>query len=197
MESLLIWFLALLSARTVIPAPQVAPPPVRVVTMGVELPSGSKATLSVRSGDRATARPANGPKFGLTPTLFDDDRIELVIVEISVDPVSGVESTRELDRRLLELNERVRFGFDRVSLAVTWLGTSTRQGASAKEGDPCTTCCVVCAGEEHCACRVITPCGGCCCPDVCSCIATAAPLRHPVDAAALSGAGCAAPVKRR
>ena len=101
--------------------------------MGVDLPSGGQATLNVRSGDRAAARPANGPKFGLTPTLVDDGRIELVIVEISVDPASGSESTRELDRRFLELDERVRFEFDRLWIAVTWLDLQVRPGDDLKQ----------------------------------------------------------------
>ena len=127
MLSLLIWSLAFLNVWTAVPIPQATPPPVRIVTLGVELPSGSKATLSVRSGDRATVRPVNGPKFGLTPTLCDDGRIELIIVEITLDPASGAESTRELDRRFLELNERVRFEFDGIWIAVTWLGLQSPQ----------------------------------------------------------------------
>jgi hypothetical protein len=171
MVSLLTWFVAFLNLWLAAPTRQ-ATPPVRIVTMGVELPGGSKATLSVRSGDRATVRPANGPKFGLTPTLCDDGRLEVVVVEIKVDPATGAESTRELDRRSLELNERVRFEFDGLWIAVTWLDVQVRQATPEGDG-PCTICCVRCDDRDYCACRVVTACGDCCCPAACSCIVAA------------------------
>jgi hypothetical protein len=61
MVSLLLWFLSFLNVWAAVPTLQATPPPVRIVTMGVELAGGSMATLSVRSGDRATARLAKGP----------------------------------------------------------------------------------------------------------------------------------------
>jgi hypothetical protein len=196
MVSLLLWFLSFLNVWAAVPTLQATPPPVRIVTMGVELAGGSMATLSVRSGDRATARLAKGPKFGLTPTLVDGGRIELVIVDISVDPASGAESTRELERRFLELNERAQFEFDGISLAVTWLGSHVRQ-ATAEGGDPCTICCVRCDDRDYCACRVITVCGDCCCPGVCSCIITAPATADPKARPSRPPACCTAEVKQR
>jgi hypothetical protein len=169
MMSLLVWFLAFVNGWTALPTPQAPPVPVRVVTMGVELPSGTKATLSVPSGGRAIVQAVDGPRLGLVPTLTEDGRVDLAVIEITTDS-PGVESTRELDRRFLELGERVRFDFAWSWIAVTWQDVYTRTVPEGADGAaPCRTCCVLCGGEWHCACRVVTPCGDCCCPTACDC----------------------------
>jgi hypothetical protein len=130
MVSVLIWSLAFLNVWTAVPPLEATTSPVRIVTMGVDLPSGGQATFNVRSGDRAAARRANGPKFELTPTLLEDGRLESGIVDITVDPASGSESTPKLVRRFLEPDERVRFEFDGLWIAVTSLDLQVRQATT-------------------------------------------------------------------
>ncbi len=79
--SLLVWFLAFVNGWTALSTPQAPPVPVRIVTMGVELPSGTKATLSVPSGGRATVQAVDGPRLGLVPTLTEDGRVDLAVIE--------------------------------------------------------------------------------------------------------------------
>lgn len=101
------------------------------------------------------------------------------------------------DRRFLDLNERVRFEFDGPWIAVTWLDVHVRQATTPERGDPCTTCCVTCGGDDYCGCRVITPCGNCCCPATRSCIITTASTADPRVRPGTPEACCVAGVKWR
>jgi hypothetical protein len=169
------WIAALISFATLTGAPAVhatpqAPtsvPP--TIILSLTRPSDTTAKVGVRSGERATAGLVNGPLLGLTPTLAEDGRVELVIEEITTDPQTGSEVTRELDRRVLELREPVRFDHETFWITVTWLDMRQSPASASQSSEPCKTCCVVCQGEPTCACFVETPCGHCCCSAACGC----------------------------
>lgn len=194
------WIAALLSFATLTGAPAVhatpqAPtsvPP--TIILSLTRPSGTTAKVGVRSGERATAGLVNGPLLGLTPTLAEDGRVELVVEEITTDPQTGSEVTRELDRRVLELREPVRFDHETFWITVTWLDMRQPPASASQSSEPCKTCCVVCQGEPTCACFVETPCGHCCCSAACGCdidtqARAAAPARGWVSSSCVTEAG--------
>jgi hypothetical protein len=163
-----------------------------VVMLGVEVSNVRIATLGVPSGDRATIAPVNGPVFGLYATVVDERGVQLVIAELGTDPQTGAETTREMKRAVVALGASLSVDWDSKTLTVTWLELRTPSASIPDRGEPCTTCCVLCQDILVCGCNVSTPCGRCCCSEVCTCTIIGAPV--PRTGLLPHGAQCSVPV---
>jgi len=136
------------------------------IVLDVQVEGRSSATIHVRNGEMARVTPDGAPTIGLSPVL-KEGRLQLVVLEVLVDPRSGNEGLRQLAKHEMRLGSVTRVGEVEPALDVTW--EATLPPASSGAAGPCVTCCVICDDALYCGCLVITECGRCCCPAVCQC----------------------------
>jgi hypothetical protein len=120
--------------------------------------------------DRGTLRVhrAGGKVYGLMPTLGQAG-LDVRFVEITTDPATGLEMTRQLDHLPLSQGEVETLVDGEIRLSIQWI--ETRQPQLASGGAPCAgdQCCISCGDLTVCACLVDAPCGRCCCAERCPC----------------------------
>jgi hypothetical protein len=191
MSSVLVMLLfALMGDPSLIASRQVsAPVPTATVMLRLTFPTGTWAKLGVPSGTRATVAVPDGPRFGLTATVTDDGRVDLVASDITTDPQTGSEVVQQLEHRVMELGDPIRIVYRTTTMTVTWLETRRVTGRAKDPGDPCKTCCVWCQGLLFCGCNVSTPCGDCCCSEYCACITVAGSASRGGPLSAVPGCG--------
>lgn len=135
--------------------------PKPAVVLRVTVGDHSPALLKVRVGEGASLDVEGERWLTLSPVL-DAGVLELSIREAWL---------REEDEPLRITIARGEAVLDPLhGLTIEWVGVNEEAGgAEGREGEPCKTCCVTCAGITWCACEVEASCGHCCCQGTCSC----------------------------
>jgi hypothetical protein len=158
------------SAMSVAPQTPTTRPPVVELTLLVD--HSMPATVRVRAGERVTVGSANGRVMALVPAV-QESALDLRVLRLSSN-ADGSENAVEIGRYLIEKGSVQTLDASEVAIDVEWTAVVLGQApAEAVQNWPCYECCVVCDGQRVCACWVVTPCGGCCCRESCSCSAAA------------------------
>jgi len=138
------------------------------VGIEVQVVGHSSATIHVRNGEMARMTPPGSDAIGLTPVIRGG-AVDLVVMQVLVDPASGNEGLRQFAKYNLKRGVQVRIGEVDPALDATWVETQAPAASSPEPAGPCTNCCVICDDSLYCGCLVITECGRCCCPAICIC----------------------------
>ncbi len=138
------------------------------VVLEIHIEGETPATVHVRNGQLARVQVGGALDLGLVPVV-KDGKIELVVLEILRDVVTGNEGLRQLAR--YQLGRAIVKRLDGLApvIDVTWLETLGPATAPSEPSGPCSQCCVTCGNILYCGCVVIAECGSCCCPDACIC----------------------------
>ena len=120
--------------------------------------------------------------------------IDLMLVQIQADRVTGNEGVRQLAVRRLERGTFQRYSEASVPPDVEFVELNPPPVGNNSPNGPCTTCCVTCGDKTICACWVIMDCGRCCCDTACVCWDSSDPLRG--QPAATGGCHAGVPTAR-
>ena len=126
------------------------------------------AKLTVQNGAMARLSVKDGPTLGLIPVTASEG-VDLGVVEITADPVSGNEGVRQVAKVALSLGQVVQLDAIPIPLEVELLQVDIASSQTPGTNRPHTTCCVTCGELTRCGCWVTTDCGGCCCSNACDC----------------------------
>ena len=109
------------------------------------------------------------PTRGLIPTVSSAGQLDMRIVEISIDPLTGNKVFSELSILHLNLGETLTYDDNGVPLVLQWVDILPPVQTFGDQECAGPDCCVNCGDLEVCACNVHTPCGSCCCANKCPC----------------------------
>jgi hypothetical protein len=137
------------------------------VVLSVSVGDRVPATLVVVPGATATVTMPGGTTLGLTPSL-SDTLMDLRVRELPSQPPSATEELRDFIIRL-EPGGTAQFSYADAVIKIGWTG-SGEPGAAAAPDQECNDCCITCEGIRYCACKVMTVCADCCCPQCCNII---------------------------
>jgi len=145
-------------------------PPISGDTVTLRLTIGGEpAQIGVQNGSLARLTLKDGPTIGLRPVIRGES-IDLVLLEVTVDPATGNEDARQLgSERHLEKGRVERFDLSGLALDAELVAINSGQMPTSAPAGPCRTCCVNCGAITMCACWVILDCGSCCCDTACKC----------------------------
>ena len=137
------------------------------VVLSVTVGDRAPATLVVVAGSTATITMANGSTLGLTATL-SDAQMTLRVRELSSESRVGTEGVQEFTIAL-QPGGTARFDYADSVFKIRWSG-SAEPGPAVAPDQECGNCCITCDEIRYCACKVITVCADCCCPQCCNII---------------------------
>jgi hypothetical protein len=143
--------------------------PISRDTVVLRLTIGTEpARIGVQNGAMARVAVKNGPTLGLVPVIRGS-AVDLILVEIRVDPLTANEGVRQLATRRLEKGTFQRYPEGGTVIDAELVEINPPNAESNGPAGPCTTCCVTCGSVSACACWVIMDCGRCCCDTACKC----------------------------
>lgn len=138
------------------------------IVLEVQVPDEAPATVQIRNGETARVGRTGLAPLGLTPVIRADG-MDLIVVQILIDPGTGNESIRQLARYSLTRGVPTHVADGDPAVTVTWIRTEPPAARGGAPMNPCTTCCIICDNYLYCGCVVMTECGNCCCPSACPC----------------------------
>ncbi len=148
-----------------IPTPGV--PADGTVVLSVSVGDRAPATLVVVPGSTATVTMPGGSTLALTPSL-SDTLMNLRVRELPSQIQGGTEELQDFTIGL-EPGGTAQFSYADAVFKIRWTGTREPNAAAAPDQE-CNDCCITCEGIRYCACKVMTVCADCCCPQCCNII---------------------------
>jgi hypothetical protein len=146
------------------PTPVVAPQ-AKIIVLDLTVDVRSPFHVAVPDGSAARMTLAGGPRLELIPRT-SGDALDLEVVDVAINPVTGEETRSTVDRLRLDRGVPATFQVGTSSIAVVWVDVKTGSKRQAVT-DECTQCCITCQQVTVCAWAVECICGKCCCPQCC------------------------------
>lgn len=138
------------------------------VALSITVGDRTPATLVVVSGRTATVAIDGHDPLGLTPIVTGGELT--VRVRAIPDPVKGGSDGPVDFTVTLQAGGSTEFEYADTLITIRWAGSVEGKCAATPGQDQCGGCCVTCEGVRYCACKVVTVCLECCCPDCCNII---------------------------